>query len=298
MPPTIGGTTSLSTTNPAFHSLTVGRIDSGGLAIVLTEDLEMLEVPASLLPPGSGPGSTVRLQLMAAPEVASQHAAVLLALQQRLLTEYGQRFDEERLANCLSLVHATHTTVMVRWPAWTELCAPTDPRTGSKSNQPHLAATGGAQLHAIEGYIDDRPLPAARFHPEECTLRLTGLEPNHSYILRLVFRTSAGRFSTVPLTVRTRPLEDLSCLHVVADAVSPETLADLQAIGVQLGTLSGETNLVVSGRNRLQLETDGQDDGALLRTSQQANVPIVTPAWVRACKEAGRMQSVSQFYPT
>lgn len=297
MTPTIGGTTSLPTTAPTLHSLTVGRIDSGGLAIVLTEDLEMLEVPASLLPPGSGPGSTVRLQLMAAPEVASQHAAVLLALQQRLLVEYGRSLDEERLANCLSLAHVTHTTVTVRWPAWTELCA-TDPNDASKSTQQASYSIGGAQLRAIEGYLDDRPLPAARFHPEECTLRLTGLEPDHSYVLKLTFRTSAGRLSTAPLTVRTRPLEDFSCLRVAVDTISSETLADLQAIGVQVGALSGETNLVVSGRNRLQLETDRQDDGALLRTSQQANVPIVTPAWVRACKEAGRMQSVSHFYPT
>jgi hypothetical protein len=255
--------------------LTVGKIESGA-AIVLTDDLHMLEIPSTLLP-NATVGTVLQIRITGASDLQLAREADFLTLQTAILREFGGRPDEERIEGCLKMIDNTHTTVTVGWPQWEELRGPSQ-----------------ATLKSIDAYVDGRKLPVMT--TDETLLRLTGLTPGTRYNVILIFRTTAGRFTTTNLSVATASYEDFSCLRVHPDGLSDDATAALRQLGVQLVEFQGDkTAIVVTGRTRDEL-ANGDDDGQLMRMADEFNVPVVTKEWVQACKEAGRMQSVSQFY--
>lgn len=260
---------------PQATICTVGKVESG-IAVLLTDDLQMFEIPSRLLA-DSAPGSILRLDLAAAQTIQGQREESFMALQSRLLEEFAREPDHRAIEGGLSTTGRTHTSLTVGWPQWTEM-------SGTQST-----------LYAIDALLDGRRLPVT-LTPEETTLKLSGLDPGRTYTIQLVFRSSAGRFSTAPLTLKTVALEDFSCLRVAVDGLPESVVAELGELGVHLAAENESVDLVVTGRTQGQL-LEGQDEGELLRKSRQAKVPLVTPEWVRACREAGRMQSVTQFAP-
>lgn len=262
--------------------LNIGRIESG-MAILLTDDLEMFELPAHLLSPAihnNGTAKVVRLVVTSAAELQAARHAEHMSLQREILKNFGNEPDSVTIANCLKVAFVSHTTALVSWPAWYQMAPP------------------GITVHSLDGILRDESggiIRRMEISPEEVTLKLTSLQPNTSYKLTLAFRTSAGRYSTVDLPLKTPPLEDLSCLKVSLDNVPSETINLLQSIGVQVVDFGVDTSLVISGRNQDELR-EGPDDGELLRTAKNGSIPIVGTEWVLACKESGKMQSVSNFY--
>lgn len=267
-----------SITGERTVALTVGKIESG-TAVVVTDELQMLELPASILPTVSV-GSIVRMQVNSAMDLQMQRRAEFTALQNSILRDYGSAPDASIIKECLRLSSQTHTTLTVVWPEWSQLCG--------QSN---------ATLHALDGLLNERRLPTT-LRPGETTLRLTGLEPARSYTIKLIFRTSAGRYETGELCVQTAALDDFSCLRVtIDDGVEPMVIDSLKVLGAQILEKfeADQSTHIVTGRNLEQLDS-GPDDGELARMARHCNIPIVTKEWVNACKAAGRMQSVSQFY--
>lgn len=254
---------------------TVGKVESG-IAVLLTDDLQMFEVPSSLLG-NTASGSVLQMSLASSQTLQLQRDNVFMALQNRLLQDFGGEPDCRAIENSLFVVERTHTNLTVGWPRWAEM-------SGTRST-----------LYAIDGLLDGRRLPVS-LAADETTLRLSGLDPDRSYTLQLAFRSSAGRFLTPPLALKTAALDDLSCLRVATDNVPESTMAELKELGVQLAEDNMCADLIVTGRTHGQL-TEDTDEGGLLRSSKQAKVPLVTTEWIRACKEAGRMQSVTQFAP-
>jgi ribosomal protein L12E/L44/L45/RPP1/RPP2 len=296
----------------------VGKLEAG-VAIVLTEDMEMMELPQSLLPAGATVDSMFRMQLNGANDAQKARTNALLDAQQVILSAFGRAPNAQHIATALTISSLTHTTVTIRWPSARTLF-------------------NRATLYAIDGTINGRPLPCAAIDTQETLLRITGLEPATTYTLKLTFRTSAGTYSTDPLSFETKRLDDLTCLRVSVDEESIDDLLleQLRALGVQVEEFSPDTtSLIISGRTMAELRrnssnpvsapfsaspaatttttaaaaattTDGGEKNSfapidfvsIYQRAQEANIPIVTPAWIAACQKAGgRMQPVSQFYP-
>ena len=271
-----------TTANTAPLLVTVGKVESG-VAIVLTDDMQMFELPSHSLP-SPRPGTLLHLVLSAPPaEMSAARVAAASDLQQRLLNRYGREVDGEAVARALHLLKATHTTLTIGWAPWEEL------------------SRSGTTLHALDVLLNGRHMPFA-VRPGETHLRLTGLDPAKSYALQIRFHTSGGRFTTAPLAASTLPLEDLSCLRVAMVGVSAEERQEILQLGLHEWTAAPAEgpdqppDLVVASQITLQELMEGDRGGPVLRRLvRERAIPLVTMEWVRACRQGGRMQSVTAF---
>lgn len=165
------------------------------------------------------------------------------------------------------------------------------------------------KVHSIEAYCNGQRLPTATIDPDETTLHLTGLDPGSTYTVRIVFRTAAGIFSTNEATGKTPTLDDMSCLCVTVlpgaegESSSNTIIEALQEMGARVSFEFNpdETTHVVlfsAGDVPNGESSDASDTvSPILKKCRENNVPVVDSGWVFACKRAGRMQSVSHFYP-
>lgn len=252
-----------SVENEIAIPVTVGKLESGA-AIVLTDDLHMLEVPASLLPSVTV-GTMLTMRIGRSAEGQAAREAEFRGLQASILRDFGGTPDGERIEGCLRMEDRTHTTLTIGWPAWEELRGPSR-----------------ATLHNVDAFLDGRRLPLGTV---DTTLKLTGLQAAHQYTVQVVFRSSAGRHPTSTLTLHTAPYEDFSCLRVLGVGELRDELGEL-GVEVQDSFEPERTAVVVMDR----------EDDEVRQMASEWNVPVVTRDWVSACKAAGRMQSVSQFY--
>lgn len=260
--------------------LTVGRVESG-IAIVITDDLQLLEVPASVLPTQT-PGATLRLQVKEAADVQKDRLHEFMALQDRILAEFGNGPNSAAFATCLQLQGRTHTTLTVHWPTWEQM-------------QPDCRS----KVYSIIGHCHGKHLNTVSLSADATQFRLSGLEPDSDYKVKVTFETSAGKFESNELVISTPPLDDLSCLCVMLDRdVDPEIegiLRDELNVQCTRELDPDSTTHVVTNRSETDLG-EGHDAGALKSLCTQLNIPIVTTEWVFACQKQRRMQSVSQFY--
>lgn len=245
-----------------IHPLTVGKVESGS-AVVITDDLQMLELPASLLPPNSSTGSIVRVHVEDAPELRILRHADLCAIQEVLLCDFGTAPEPATIQAGLRLIEHSHTTITLEW-------------------------TLPAGTRSIVGYLNGRRLPNTQSR-DETRIRLTGLELATNYSFKIIFQTTSGRYSA-ELSVNTAAIDDFSCLKVAIDALPDEVVTTLKSLGVQITEEPTSSNIIVTGRNHID------EESGVFKVARESNVPVVTREWVDACKNAGRMLSVSQFY--
>lgn len=266
---------------------TLGRIESA-MAIVITDDMQIMEIPSTLIPSANREvGSTIRLQVCTADDLHSERLAQFMGLQDRMEAEFGEVPQIGPIEDCLHIEYVSHTSISLGWPSWGQLCGAS-----------YAAAVGAIKVHTIEGYCNGKRVTKSQLLPDATELRLSSLEPDSAYQVKIIFRTSAGRFASKEIQIHTPPLEDLSCLRVMLDRGVPEEVEG------QLGGLNVEcsrefearrTTHVVTMRSRGELMS-GWDDGELFTLCEALHIPIVTTSWVNSCLQGGKMQSVSQFY--
>ena len=75
------------------HVLSVARIDAG-LAVVLTQDMNLLEVPSVLLPSDTVVGSIVKVSMTRCAEREQQRLDRFLELQEEFLSLYYTTADK------------------------------------------------------------------------------------------------------------------------------------------------------------------------------------------------------------
>ncbi len=299
----------------AVVALTIGAID--GDAVVATDSsLRIVRLPLSAL---CGipciPGTVLDVSMSIDPshnKAIQPHAIV--GVQQRIRTLLAPALDARALSRAvvLQLAGRSHTGVVLKWPAWPLLAALARGLVSSDVlNSPCGIeadwAAAAPRLHAIDAIAPDRAVSA--INPQDTTLRITGLPPNTPLAVRLRFRTAAGVFLTNCVEARTAALTELECLRVAvivaghdaldsnhkdADTLS-DVLSSLQSLGavVVTGAINRETTHVVLVG---YAEHATSQQKQMLQNCTQLHVPVVSPSWVSACLQSGKMQSVSRFY--
>ena len=122
-----------------------------------------------------------------------------------------------------------------------------------------------------------------------CT-KLSGLDVSHEYQVWIVVRTSAGTFESNHIAVKTLPLTDLTGLNICfgplsGSSVEREALEELvvKRLGAKCGDeLSMETTHVVCSFAR----------GPKYEKAVEWNVPVVSPEFLRACEQSGKMVNI------
>ncbi len=248
-------------------AVTVGKIESG-MAVVLTEDLHMIEVPTSLLPTAR-PGAIVRLRMQPAADLEEERAARLAAVQLAVLEAFGRLPDARAIAAALRIARRDHTSLTLAWPAWRQLAA------------------SAATLHRIDALCNGQRLAAA-IGEGETELHLTGLEPATAYTVRLTFRTSCGAFESNAIATATPALDDFTTLAVAIAGPDDggRIEADLRCLGVPA------VFALAPGTQPALVVVIAEDEA---HAAAALGVPLVTPQWVEACKAARTFQPPAKY---
>lgn len=266
-------------TNTAASSkeipFTVGKIEEG-VAILITEDLQMVEFPSSCLPLSDGPmevGTVLSLKITKGQDIEDEGRKEFASLQDKILEEYGKKPDETIIGGCLREEAKRFGTVMGSWTSWKA-----------------MAEAGGwkATLNSLNCEVDGT-IVFTGIGEEETSVRLTGLEPEQTFLIRLIFRTSAGTFASNTLRCTTPSTQDFASLHL---AIHPDLhdYAEILALAKELGVYledDGPFTHVVSAEGKIWDES---------KKASIAGVPAVSSEWLLACKEAGKILPVIQQY--
>jgi hypothetical protein len=122
---------------------TLGKIEEG-LAILVSDDLQLVEFPYECLPSGpSGPvqvGSLITLQIAHDDGRERARLQELIDLQEEILDLFGKSPDEQVIGSCLEAGRVTHDTVVVRWPGWKQMAE----EHGWRAN-----------LHSLDCYVNE-----------------------------------------------------------------------------------------------------------------------------------------------
>jgi len=124
------------------------------------------------------------------------------------------------------------------------------------------------------------------------TTKLSGLGIDTDYTFQLVLRTTAGRFSSEALKIRTHKMSNLSGIQVCEGTLPPEghdRLVDaVDAIGAK------------TVQRRVRIDTThficSVPEGEEWQRAREMNVPIVLVDWIEACQREGKIVGVRGYY--
>lgn len=118
MSPTITGMESASV------AFTVGKIEEG-IAILVSDDLQLVEFPTTYLPSKIGPigvGSVISLHVGSSSHTQNNRLEDFIRLQGDLLEKYGKKPDAKIILRCLKSIMASHSSLIAGWQSWDQMC--------------------------------------------------------------------------------------------------------------------------------------------------------------------------------
>jgi hypothetical protein len=186
--------------------VTVGQVQAGK-AVLLTDDLQILEVPASLLPLNTGGSPCLTLTLSPREDSNDRLQSLVTKLKDGPAKAAESLKEAIERDGFLYVHHRSHCTVTARWASYASL---------------PLSKYG--QLFGIDGYVNGHKMIGSHIDAigdDETELRLTGLSPNSDYDVQLVFRTATGTFRSRSIRVHTPALDDFSGLSIAVDSQWP-----------------------------------------------------------------------------
>lgn len=165
-----------------------------------------------------------------------------------------------------------------------------------------------AKLRSLDIYRNRQRLAAIPSPLSNTSTKLSGLQLDSEYSFHLVLRTTAGTYSSNPITVRTHKLEDTSGIRVCFGNVQDNRL--LEEAKAALTELGGKWS------DRIQIDTThfvcttpaatpsgaeatggvSNAPGVEYQKALQMSIPIVTPHWILECRRQHKMVAIGNFY--
>ncbi|KAJ2373419.1 hypothetical protein IW150_003634 [Coemansia sp. RSA 2607] len=258
-------------TQTSSAQFTVGKLDAG-MALLLTEDYQLIEFPSVLLPSGVALGSVVNIDVCRDRDTEKRQRSDFRALQEQILSDFGTRQPKPPV---IRAGHTTQTWVVIEWDAL------------------DLASATLRSLHLYrDGQRMMQPMPAtlhqANAHP---AIKTTGLDVGRQYEFAVEMRTSAGTFFSNTLTVATHALDNLSGICVCfGECESEDEVAGLQDTLRRMGAACADdvslaTTHVVARH----------PSGTVYEAAARYNIPVVRPDWVLACEANGKLQPAIKY---
>lgn len=281
----------------SLTSFTVCRVEAGR-AVLLSQDFQVMELPASLLPVSMLPVSLlsspaeecgnrmVRVQVTDATDLQqtrlrtlAQHVAQLDALFGIDATETQAIRQTIGADDFVRVERRGATAVTLTWrQAWDETCS--------------RMAHGRILLHAVDVIDGPRgalgrlsPSPAGR-NSHDAAMRTScrvNLPDGDAHELTLQFRTSAGVFVSRPVTAQTLPLSSTSYASLFLLTDLAEDDARLQRVRVLGAVILDRTTSMarVEAEPITAVVTDSLQS-PLCETALHANLPVVGGSWLDA----------------
>ncbi|KAK9476387.1 hypothetical protein V1514DRAFT_336998 [Lipomyces japonicus] len=248
-------------------SLTVGKLDAS-IAVLLTADHHLIEFPSILLPSDVQAGSIVKISCEENFNAESTDKSSFAKLQDEIFEIYGKRSP---LRPQLRLRNATQTSIVLEWD-------PVDLAT--------------AQLRSLSLFRNNTRLGKIPNAMTNTSTKLSGLSVDTAYTFHLELATSAGTYVSDKLTVKTHKMTDLSGITVCAGIISDQDHAILDETIARIGAKPLQDRVRIDTTHFICV--DGR--GAQWERALEANIPIVTPEWLRACESEGRIVGVRSYY--
>ncbi|KAJ2274290.1 hypothetical protein EV176_003047, partial [Coemansia sp. RSA 451] len=251
---------------------TVGKLDAG-MALLLTEDYQLIEFPSVLLPRGVVLGSVVNIDVARDRDTERRQRSEFRELQEQILESFGTRQPQ---APVIRVGHTTQTWAVLEWE-------PLD-----------LAA---AELRSLHLYRDGQrmmqAMPAtAELANRTRAVKTTGLDVGQTYEFKVEMRTSAGTFFSNTVSLTTHALDNLTGVRVCfGECESQDEIDALKDTLRRIGA-SWTDSVSLSITHFVARYKSGAGYEAALR----CNVPIVKPDWVLACEANGKLQPAIKFH--
>lgn len=245
--------------------------------------VQCIEFPSILLPPGCTTGSIVSIQCSRNAEEEKARSLAFWDLQDDILSSFGVTSPAPP---ALRLRNVTQTSVTLEW------------------DRLELAT---ARLLSLTIWRNGQRLAAIPNPANNTSTKVSGLDVDQAYSFHLIMRTTAGTFASQTIKTRTLTLADTSGVSVCFGAISPPTL--LEEAKTALETMRARSS------TRIQIDTthfvcthaadgptappanSGQPNPALeFQRAAQLSIPIVHPSWVLACAREKKMVPISAHY--
>lgn len=122
--------------------------------------------------------------------------------------------------------------------------------------------------------------------------KLSGLDVNQEYDICVVVRTSAGNFTSNKITIRTLELENLTGLYPAFGSFAND--ADIDTLSKLLERIGAQYSDDLTSDNTHLICT--LPKGPKYEKALELNIPIVTPEFLKACEQQGKVQPAHIYY--
>ncbi|RKP27142.1 hypothetical protein SYNPS1DRAFT_13139 [Syncephalis pseudoplumigaleata] len=288
-----GSVTLASPTSPypvTSARFTVGKVDAG-MAILLTEENQLIEFPSLLLPAGVGAGAVVNISVRRDQSAETEEKREFFELQEQVLREFGTAPPEPPH---LQVRSCTQTSITL---SWTPL------------------VLHAADLRALEVYRDGERCHLNFPALESRWAKVTGLEVDREYKFYLRMRTSAGTFVSNTVEAKTHTLENLTGIHVSfgrfqkpAGGGSTSTSSNTSMTPREQQEQQDAIDAIKECIERIGAQWSDEVSadtthllaryvgGAAFDAAVRWNIPVVKPEWLFVCEQKGRLQPAGAYY--
>ncbi|KAJ3202024.1 Chitin synthase, class 5 [Entophlyctis luteolus] len=252
-------------TEVVAQEFTVGKVDAG-IAILLSPDHHLIEFPSTILPDGVGTGSIINVTIERNHDEERRKREEFMRLQDKILAQ----FSKEPEMPSISLKSVTQTSAIIGWKP---------------------LALNSTELKGIDVYRNNQkislPVPLTA-----TSAKLSGLDMSHDYEVFIVLRTSAGRYESNRIKFTTHSLDNLTGINVSFGHLSnPNEAAYLVQLLRRIGAKYTEE---LSTDNTHLICTFGS--GPKYEKAQEWNIPCVSPEFLKACENNGRIMPSHSYY--
>ncbi|KAI9098086.1 BRCT domain-containing protein [Phlyctochytrium arcticum] len=244
---------------------TIGKIDAG-VAILLSPHHHTVEFPAQILPDGVKTGSILTLTIERNHEEEQKQQEEFLNLQEEIYLTFSQPPE----APVISVKSTTQTSSTIQW-------AP--------------LALHTADLRSIDVYKNGIKLNL-NTPKTATTAKLSGLDVNAEYEVWVVARTSAGSLESNRIMVKTHTMDNLTGINVTFGTLdNPDDIDSLLELVTEMGAKHTD-DLTVENTHLVCTVPRGPK----YEKAVEWNIPIVSPEFLRACIQQGKIQPATAFY--
>lgn len=271
------------------HSLYVSKLDAG-IALLLSDSHHLIEFPAQLLPSSTSAGSILNVHIQRNFDAEKQRLQEFMRAQAQLMTRYGKWPPAPPL-----LVTTTLTSFMVVL----ELRGDTEQGGRAIDWADRFTVTkfevlrNGKLLQggAVLVWID----PNRRQEPR---IKLSMLEPNTEYQVKVILWTTSGRLESQLVKFRTRPESDLTGLNVriVGYPIDGDAYREIVTWLTQLGAKHSQELSIENTHLIYQRTSNSKTDSPVYDRAAEWNIPIVSHQWLKQCYDAKKSISTTDYY--
>ncbi|WBW71091.1 chs five like protein Cfr1 [Schizosaccharomyces osmophilus] len=247
--------------------VSVAKIDAG-MAILLTPSFHIIEFPSVLLPENVKAGSIIDMSVRHNREEEASREKEFDDIQNEIYEAYGQNLPS---APVLRVKNVTQTSIVLEWDAL---------QLGTSRLKSLCLYKNNIRALNITNLLSTRHA------------KLSGLSLDTDYDFTLVLDTTAGRFNSTHIKVKTLRMIDLTGIQVCVGNMVPEEMQALQKCIERIHAKPIQTSVQIDTTHFICSSVGGRE----YERAKTANIPVLGVDYLLKCESEGRLVNVSGFY--